>query len=68
LEVDDSAKRFLAREGFDPDYGARPLKRAVQTWLLNPLSRELIAGQYKSGQRIHVSAAPDGSGLLLRPE
>ncbi|MCZ7637734.1 MAG: ATP-dependent chaperone ClpB [Verrucomicrobia bacterium] len=65
LEVDASAREFLAREGFDPDYGARPLKRAIQTWLLNPLARELINGTFQAGDRIRAGLAQDRSGLVL---
>jgi ATP-dependent Clp protease ATP-binding subunit ClpB len=65
LEVDAAAREFLAREGFDPDYGARPLKRAIQTWLLNPLARELISGTFQAGDRIRAGLAADRSGLVL---
>jgi ATP-dependent Clp protease ATP-binding subunit ClpB len=46
LEVSDEALKFLADVGFDPTYGARPVKRAIQTYLENPLSRELLSGKY----------------------
>lgn len=45
---------FLARKGYDPLYGARPLKRVIQSDLLNPLSKEIISGQFKSGDKIDV--------------
>src|SRR5690606_34915494 len=47
----DDAVQFLADRGFDPVYGARPLKRAIQTELLNPLSKEMISGHIKSGNQ-----------------
>jgi len=56
LEVDAAAKKLLAREGYDPQFGARPLKRAVQDLLLNPLSMRLLDGEFKPGDRIKVHA------------
>ena len=56
LEVDDSAKKLLAREGYDPQFGARPLKRAIQDKLLNPLATRLLAGDFKPGDTVKVSA------------
>jgi ATP-dependent Clp protease ATP-binding subunit ClpB len=59
LEVDKSAKKLLAREGFDPQFGARPLKRAIQDQLLNPLATKVLVGDFKPGDHIKVTA-PDG--------
>jgi len=59
LHLTDAAKRHLAREGYDPVYGARPLKRAIQRDLLDPLSLELLAGRFHEGQTI-TADAPDG--------
>jgi ATP-dependent Clp protease ATP-binding subunit ClpB len=56
LELDDSAKELLVKEGYDPVYGARPLKRAIQTLLQNPLAVKLLQGEIASGQTIRVSA------------
>jgi ATP-dependent Clp protease ATP-binding subunit ClpA len=56
LEVDAAAKRFLAKEGFDPQFGARPLKRAIQEHLLDVLALKLLEGEFKRGDRIKVSA------------
>jgi ATP-dependent Clp protease ATP-binding subunit ClpB len=56
LDVDAAAKRLLASEGYDPQFGARPLKRAVQERILNPLSMRLLEGDFKSGDKIKVSA------------
>lgn len=56
LEIDDKAVDFLAKRGFDPIYGARPLKRVIQTELLNPLSRDLIAGTFRNGDSLAVTA------------
>jgi ATP-dependent Clp protease ATP-binding subunit ClpB len=55
LELDSAAKKLLAREGYDPQFGARPIKRAIQDKLLNPLSLHLLEGDFKAGDNIHVS-------------
>jgi ATP-dependent Clp protease ATP-binding subunit ClpB len=65
LEVDAAAKKLLAREGYDPQFGARPLKRAVQDLLLNPLSMRLLDGEFKPGDRIKVHAK-DGELAFAR--
>jgi ATP-dependent Clp protease ATP-binding subunit ClpB len=59
LTLDQSARELLAREGYDPNYGARPLKRAIQTLLQNPLAVRLLQGQVFAGQTIRVSAQGD---------
>jgi ATP-dependent Clp protease ATP-binding subunit ClpB len=55
LELDKSARRFLAKEGYDPQFGARPLKRAIQEQLLDPLAMRVLAGDFKPGDRITVT-------------
>ena len=55
LDVDAAAKKLLAKEGYDPQFGARPLKRAVQEQLLNPLSMKLLEGEFKPGDKIKVT-------------
>lgn len=57
LNLTDAARRHLAREGYDPVYGARPLKRAIQRDLLDPLSLELLAGRFHEGQTITADAS-----------
>jgi len=59
LVLDDSARQLLAREGYDPNYGARPLKRAIQTLIQNPLAVKLLSGEVLPGQTVHVSAKGD---------
>ncbi len=59
LEMDRSAKQLIAKEGYDPQFGARPLKRAIQDRLLDPLATKLLLGEFKPGDRIKV-AAHDG--------
>ncbi len=65
LDVDAAAKKLLAKEGYDPQFGARPLKRAVQEQLLNPLSMKLLEGEFKPGDKIKVSTN-DGELSFLR--
>jgi ATP-dependent Clp protease ATP-binding subunit ClpB len=56
IELDDLAKDLIVQEGYDPVYGARPLKRAIQTFIQNPLSIKLLNGDIASGQTVRVSA------------
>jgi ATP-dependent Clp protease ATP-binding subunit ClpB len=65
LDVDDRAKKILAKEGYDPQFGARPLKRAIQEQLLNPLSMRLLEGEFKPGDKIKVTAN-DGELVFQR--
>jgi ATP-dependent Clp protease ATP-binding subunit ClpB len=60
LDVTDRAKDFLAEQGWDPQYGARPLKRAIQKSLEDPLAKKVLAGEFPSGTRILVDRAPTG--------
>ncbi len=60
LELDDSATGWLAEEGYDPIYGARPLKRVIQRSLQNPLAGQILDGSIKDGETVQVSAGPDG--------
>jgi ATP-dependent Clp protease ATP-binding subunit ClpB len=59
LNVDEAAKKLLAKEGYDPQFGARPLKRAIQDQLLNALATRLLNGEFKPGDTIRVSAKVD---------
>ena len=59
LVLDQSARELLAREGYDPSYGARPLKRAIQTLIQNPLAVKILRGEMLPGQTIKVSASGD---------
>ena len=56
LELSDSAKELIAREGYDPVYGARPLRRTIQKEILNPLSIDILEGKVREGQSVHVNA------------
>jgi ATP-dependent Clp protease ATP-binding subunit ClpB len=59
LELDGVVKEFLAREGYDPQFGARPLKRAIQEHLLDPLATQLLEGKFKPGDRIRARISKD---------
>jgi ATP-dependent Clp protease ATP-binding subunit ClpB len=59
LDVNADAKKLLAKEGYDPQFGARPLKRAIQEHLLDPLATKLLAGEFKPADKIKVSAKGD---------
>jgi len=59
LELDPAAKKLLAREGYDPQFGARPIKRAIQEHVLNPLSLRLLEGEFKPGDNIKVTVKGD---------
>jgi ATP-dependent Clp protease ATP-binding subunit ClpB len=65
LEVTDEAKELLAEEGWDPAYGARPLKRAIQRLVENPLALELLEGRFESGDTVRVDAR-DGELVFER--
>ena len=56
LEIERSARQLLAKEGYDPQFGARPLKRTIQDLLLDPLATKLLLGEFKPGDRIKVLA------------
>ena len=60
LQLDDGARKWLADEGYDPVFGARPLKRVIQSALQNPLAEMLLAGDVSDGDTIPVSAGVDG--------
>ena len=64
IKFDDSAVNFIAEKGYDPAFGARPIKRAVQTWVENPLSKELLEGKFGEGNVINVSS--DGKELIFK--
>jgi len=65
LEVDDAAKSWLADRGFDPVYGARPLRRLIQSSIGDPLSRELLEGKIVDGDTVHVATAAIGDKLTV---
>jgi ATP-dependent Clp protease ATP-binding subunit ClpB len=60
LDVDEGALEFLVDTGYDPLFGARPVKRAIQSYLENPLAREILAGHFPDGSVIHVRKGDGG--------
>jgi ATP-dependent Clp protease ATP-binding subunit ClpB len=64
LDLTDAARAWIAHAGYDPDYGARPLKRVLQKQLADPIAMGLLAGSYRDGETVVVDATPDG-GLLF---
>lgn len=56
LKITDNAIRFIAKAGFDPEFGARPIKRAIQRYLLNDLSKQLLAGAIEKERPVTVDA------------
>jgi ATP-dependent Clp protease ATP-binding subunit ClpB len=66
LDLTDAARAWLGRVGYDPVYGARPLKRAVQKYLQDPLADAILRGEIHDGQIVRVD---EGEGaLVLQPE
>ena len=65
IEVSDAGKEWLALTGFDPVYGARPLKRLVQTTIEDALARRVLSGEVSDGQTVRFELNEDGSGLVL---
>ena len=60
IELTDKAKSWLAKEGFDPIYGARPLRRAIERYVENPLSTMILKGEFGAGDRVLVDLGQDG--------
>ena len=60
LSLDVEARHWLANEGYDPVFGARPLKRVIQNALQNALAEMLLAGEVRDGDTIEVTAGADG--------
>jgi len=69
IDISDRAKEQLAKEGYDPAFGARPLKRALQKLIIDPLAMKLLEGKFKPGDIVFVNAGDDGKVTLsLEPE
>jgi ATP-dependent Clp protease ATP-binding subunit ClpB len=64
----DAARTRLVRSGYDPHYGARPLKRAIQKEIENPLAKRIVSGEVRDGKTIRIDADPSGSGLVFNVE
>ena len=68
LDVDDEAKDWLAKLGYDVTYGARPLKRTIQKYLTNPLSQEMLMGNFNDGDTIKVTVGLAGKLKFSKAE
>jgi ATP-dependent Clp protease ATP-binding subunit ClpB len=66
IELSEPAREFLARRGYDPQYGARPLKRLIQRQVQDPLAMRILEGEFPEGASIYADLAPDGDGLVFR--
>ncbi len=66
IEISESAKRLIAEKGYDPSYGARPLKRVIQSMILDPLAMKIITGEITEGSRVSLGAK--NSEITLRGE
>lgn len=67
IELTDTAKTHLVRAGYDPNYGARPLKRAIQREIETPLGRRILKGEVRDGQKVSVDFDPKSSELSFTP-
>ena len=68
LDVDDAAMDWLAERGYDPAYGARPLRRLVQKAIGDELAKRLLAGDVRDGDRVLVRVSEDGEYLAITGE
>jgi ATP-dependent Clp protease ATP-binding subunit ClpC len=66
LKLTQSASDFLVKHGYDESYGARPLKRAIQRYIEDPLSEKILLAEFSKGDEIEVDVAPDGAKLEFR--
>jgi ATP-dependent Clp protease ATP-binding subunit ClpC len=68
LEIDDNAKEWLATQGYDPSYGARPLRRAIQRHIEDPLSEEVLRGEFPQGGVVQIKLAGEELVFLAKQE
>jgi ATP-dependent Clp protease ATP-binding subunit ClpB len=68
IALDPAAREWLADKGYDPAYGARPLKRAIQKAIQDPLSELILSGKVKDGETVTVSVAPGKKSLAFNGE
>jgi ATP-dependent Clp protease ATP-binding subunit ClpC len=66
VRLTQAAIDFLVTKGYDESYGARPLKRAIQKFVEDPLSEKILLGEFGRGDEIEVDVAPDGERLVFR--
>jgi len=68
LELTDGAKEYVAEQGYDPAYGARPIKRAIQRLLVNPLSRRILDSEIRDGASVKVGLEKEAGETRLKFE
>ncbi len=66
LEVDEDGKAFLIKEGFNPDFGARPLRRAIEHLIEDPLSEAILRGEFSPGQTIHATHVEEATEMTFK--
>ena len=66
LDVNDEAKAWLVQKGYDPIYGARPLRRAIQRYVENPISTKILQGEFKEGDTVAISVQEDNLSFAAR--
>jgi ATP-dependent Clp protease ATP-binding subunit ClpB len=64
LSLDDKSQQWLGDQGYDPIYGARPLKRAIQTFLQNPLAMLILDGKIKEGDMVEITSGKNGLAVV----
>ncbi len=63
IDMKEGARRWLARQGYDAQFGARPLRRAMQKFVEGPLSVQMLQGKFKAGDSVVIDVTPEGTGL-----
>jgi ATP-dependent Clp protease ATP-binding subunit ClpA len=66
FKLSPAARKFLATKGFDPQLGARPLRRAIQRYLEDPLAEEILRGQFAGDCNVEIDAEPDAAELIFK--
>ena len=65
VQLTDAARKWLAKEGYDPAFGARPLRRAIQKYVESPLSVELLSGKFKDGAAVQVGVDENNNKIVF---
>ena len=68
LDISDEALQWLVNKGYEPAYGARPLRRLIQTAIGDPLAKEILSGQVHDGDTVAIGTMPDGERLTVTPQ
>ena len=65
VELTEAAKAWLVKEGYDPQYGARPLRRALERYVENPMSMKILNGEFNPGDKVVVDASTEGLSFTV---